>query len=268
MIKHISIINDCLDANARLRIESQVKKEFPGIPFTFYGVSVFSTLALSFLLAEGDFGEGDLLLFNAAPRSDAAQHKDNRSGELVFAKLKNGAWAVGPNEGFSLTLIKEQIIELYTDPKDRANKEGTQFRSAYVFPRLASEFFASPGDFQQERLDEWVFAEPSSTKVVWIDSFGNIKLSSKHHLDEGKPYTVRLSRGGETYAKMEVPYRGNLTNVRTKELALITGSSFGQAGLELIYREALPGQKTTTRYLKEQFDVEVYPEDDVTITTA
>jgi len=267
MFKHISIINDCLDADARLRIESQVKKEFPDIPFHFYGVPIFSTLALSFLLEEGDFEEGDLILFNAAPRSDLELHKDNRSGELVFVKLKSGAWAVGPNEAYSLSLITDKISEIYTDPKNRSNKEKTQFRSAYVFPKMARIFFEEERkSFAQENLSEWSFLEPPVTSVVWIDSFGNIKLSSTETLELGKEYKLTIKRSNEVIVSFKVPYRQSLTGTKPGELALITGSSFGQKGLELIYRETLPGRKTTTRVLKENYDLEIYPEDQVEIT--
>ena len=145
MPTHISILNDCLDSDARLRIESQIKRLFPGVPFTFYGVPIFSTLSVSFLLHEGDFSEGDLVLFNAAPRKDASLFVDNRSGELVFLKLKSGAWAVGPNEGWSLAFQSDQVEAIYTDPEDRANKEGTQFRSAYLFPKLVKLFLDAQG---------------------------------------------------------------------------------------------------------------------------
>ena len=227
---------------------------------------IFSTLALSFLLEEGEFGEGDLILFNAAPRSDLELHKDNRSGELVFVKLKSGAWAVGPNEAYSLSLITDKISEIYTDPENRANKEQTQFRSAYVFPKMAKLFFDEKGkSFLKENLKEWSFLEPPVTSVVWIDSFGNVKLSSTKDLEPDKEYNLTIKRGNEIITSFKVPYRQSLTNTKPGELALITGSSFGQKGLELIYRETLPGRKTTIRILKERYSIEVYPEDQVEI---
>lgn len=264
MPSHISILNDCLDSDARLRIESQIKRLFPSVPFTFYGVPIFSTLSVSFLLHEGDFGEGDLVLFNAAPRKEESVFVDNRSGELVFLKLKSGAWAVGPNEGLSLALQSDQVEAIYTDPQDRANKEGTQFRSAYLFPKLAEEFLsAQQKGFEKQDVNAWVFPKIKTTKIAWIDSFGNLKLSSTETLELGKTYRVTISRDGKELLSTDVPYRERLTNVGSGELALTKGSSFGGQGLELIYREALPGQQTTTRFLKKQFDVEVLPEDDI-----
>jgi len=267
MINHISILNDCLDSDARLRIESQIKRLFPTVPFTFYGVPIFSTLSVSFLLHEGDFGEGDLVLFNAAPRKEESVFVDNRSGELVFLKLKSGAWAVGPNEGLSLALQADQLEKIYTDPEDRANKEGTQFRSAYLFPKLAKIFLdADTEGFEQHAPTDWSFPKFETMKIAWIDSFGNLKLSSTEDLELGKNYRLRISRNGKELLSTDVPYRERLTNVGTGELALTKGSSFGGQGLELVYREALPAQQTTTRYLRETFEVEVLPEDNVSIS--
>lgn len=265
MPTHISIINDCLDANARLRIESQVRQLFPAAHVAFYGVPIFATLSLSFLIAEGEWGPNDLILFNAAPRGEKDVSMTNASGELVFLRLQSGALAVGPDEGYALSLFAGEIVELYTDVADRSNTKGTQFRSAYVFPHLAHEFIERDGSgFAKRIINEWPIRRFEERRIVWIDSFGNLKLSATDALAE-REYHVRFLRSGTLLAETTMPYRGRLTNVEQDELALITGSSFGERGLEIVFRATDPGVETSTRILTERFGYTPLPEDEVVI---
>ncbi len=268
--KRIIIINDCFDANARLRIEAQVALAFPEIPMTFYAAEPFATLVLSFLLAEAQFTEGDVVLFNAAPRKADEKHDDNRSGEMIFAKLKTGGLLVGPNEGHSLTLVHGQISELYTKKEDDGNTSGTQFRSAYVFPKSAAEFIALSDDDRKERYlshDSKTYSIPmiKDDHIVWIDSFDNLKLSSLRELAADKMYTVRFVREGKLVGEAKLFYRQKLTLLAPGELGLITGSSFGQKGLEIARRTGVVGLSGARAFLLEQNGFLVHLEDEVQI---
>lgn len=269
--KRVIIINDCSDANARLRIESQVAQAFPGVPTTFYSAEPFATLSLSFLLAESEFNQGDVVLFNAAPRNSSDTHVDNRAGAMVFAALKNGAVLVGPNEGFSLSLIKDQITDLYMKKGDDGNKSGSQFRSAYVFPKAAGQFVNTPDDqiltkYEPQDLSLWPWTEPQGKQIVWFDSFDNIKLSAVDQLEDGKLYTVRLVRDGRLLGELKMPYREKMTLLAPGELGLITGSSFGHRGLEIVRRTGMVGLTRTRRFIKEQYGMELLIEDEVQIS--
>lgn len=269
-VSRLIIINDCSDANARLRIESQATLAFPGVPMSFYAAEPFATLSLSFLLSEGDFRTGDVVLFNAAPRNAVESHKDNRGGAMIFVTLKNGAVLVGPNDGQVLALIKDQIEAIYMKKGDDGNQSGTQFRSAYVFPKAAGEFAAvDPADrdknYELQDLSGWIWNEPEQSQIVWIDSFDNLKLSSTTTLETDRDYTVRFVREGKLVGDIKLPYRGRLTKLAPGELGLITGSSFGQKGLEIARRTGQVGLAGASRFIEEQFGFRPRLEDEVHI---
>ncbi len=269
--KRIIIINDCSDANARLRIEAQVAQAFPGVPTTFYAAEPFATLSLSFLLAEAEFSEGDVVLFNAAPRNATEKLEGNRAGEMVFVKVKTGGLLVGPNEGYSLTLIKDQIETIYTKRTDDGNTSGSQFRSAYVFPKAAGEFVAT-ADGERDTLyvthpvASYPIPSVATDRVAWIDSFDNMKLASQRPLEVGKEYTVRLIRDGKHLGEMKLIYREKLTLLAPGELGLITGSSFAHKGLEIARRTGIVGLPGARLYIKEQYGFIPNVEDEVQIS--
>ena len=255
-VQRLILINDCSDANARSRIESQVARFFSGVATTFYDAAPFATLALSFLISEGDFGEGDIVLFNAAPRNSDQMFEDNRGGVMVFVELKNGALLVGPNEGNSLTLIRDQVERLWMKRNDDGNKTGTQFRSAYVFPKAAAEFVAtleheSKALYELMELASWPWRDLKDERIVWIDSFDNIKLSSTHKLDD-REYTVRFIREGKLVGELRLPYYEKLTRLAPGELGLITGSSFGERGLEIARRTGQVGLAGARSFIEDE----------------
>ncbi len=264
-VKRVIIINDCSDANARLRIESQVAMAFPGVPTTFYAAEPFATLSLSFLLAESEFMAGDVVLFNAAPRNSSDTHVDNRAGAMVFVTLKNGAVLVGPNEGFSLSLIQNQVEKIEMKKDDDGNKSGSQFRSAYVFPKAAGEYARGEGEYEVQDLASWPWNNAAIEQIVWFDSFDNIKTSSTKKLVDGQSYTVRFIRDGRLLGEMKLPYREKMTLLAPGELGLITGSSFGHTGIEVVRRTGMVGLTRTRRYIHEQYGIELLVEDEIQI---
>ena len=269
--KRVIIINDCSDANARLRIEAQVAEAFPDLPSTFYKAEPFATLSLSFLLAEAEFNAGDVVLFNAAPRGASEMQTDNRAGVMVFVVLKNGALLVGPNEGHSLTLIKDQVQSIYLKKGDDGNQAGTQFRSAYVFPKAAGEFVATADDqilsaYLPQDLDQWPWRPIDKDYILWIDSFDNIKLSASRPLVPDQSYIVRFLRDGKLMRELRMPYKANMTELALGELGLITGSSFNHQGLEIVVRTGRVGMVRTRQYLFQEYGLDLQPEDEVQIS--
>lgn len=269
--KRVIIINDCSDANARLRIEAQVALAFPDLPATFYKAEPFATLSLSFLLAEAQFGAGDVVLFNAAPRGAEKTQTDNRAGVMVFVVLKNGALLVGPNEGHSLTLIKEQVQAIYLKKGDDGNQSGTQFRSAYVFPKAAGEFVATAPEqvltkYIPQDLASWPWREIDKDYIVWFDSFDNVKLSAMRELVSEENYIVRFLRDGKLMRELRMPYKTNMTQLALGELGIITGSSFAHRGLEIVVRTGRVGMVRTRQRLLQEYGLDLQIEDEVQIT--
>ncbi len=269
--KRVIMINDCSDANARLRIESQVAQAFPGVPTSFYGAEPFATLSLSFLLAESEFNQDDVVLFNAAPRGASEVHADNRAGVMVFVMLKNGALLVGPNDGYSLSLIKDQITDIYMKKGDDGNNTGSQFRSAYVFPKAAGEFVATPDDqllakYEPQDLSLWPWTTPAADHIIWFDSFDNIKTTCVKALEDGKLYTLRIVREGLLVGELKLPYREKMTQLAPGELGLITGSSFDHHGIEIVRRTGMVGLTRTRRFMQETYGFELLIEDEVHIS--
>lgn len=269
--RRVIMLNDCSDANARSRIESQVARLFPGVETVFYKAEPFATLSLSFLLSEAEFGEGDVVLFNAAPRNSDQTFEDNRGGVMVFAVLKSGAVLVGPNEGNTLTLLKEEVAELFLKRGDDGNKTGTQFRSAYVFPKASAEFVATSleernAKYEAMDLNEWPWRPLKDERIVWIDSFDNIKLSSTQTLDTSHEYTARVIREGKLVGELRLAYREKLTKLAPGELGLITGSSFKENGLEIARRTGQVGLAGARRFVEEEHGFRVQVEDVIQIS--
>ena len=178
---------------------------------------------------------------------------------------------MGPNDGYSLTLIKDQIVHLYMKKGDDGNKSGSQFRSAYVFPKAAGEFTSTPDNellakYEPQDLSLWNWTPVTNDHIVWFDSFDNIKTTSVKALEDGKMYTLRIVRDGRLVGELKLPYREKMTLLAPGELGLITGSSFDHHGIEIVRRTGMVGLTRTRRYIQETYGFELLIEDEIQIS--
>jgi hypothetical protein len=145
-------------------------------------VASFDTVALGFIIAQlsgrprkADAPGKAVFFGNCAPRKDkSAARSDNEGEGLVYVKLKNGAELLVVNSGYSLSFVKDQIVELHGTV---AASKGSQFRSRDYFPSVVASCLAAKTDYRTEPLKIDVIPDAPASVVAYIDSFGNLKTS-------------------------------------------------------------------------------------------
>lgn len=141
---HIQLISDCSDPFAFNQVLRELRRNFGEEGFTYgipQGVPSFNTTANAFLIADYALNAvGPTVVFhNVAPREDDPSPRFHNEGEPYAAVvLNNGTIVVGPNSGYSLSLIKSEV-DRYFDIAIPL-KPATQFRSRDKFPELAARF--------------------------------------------------------------------------------------------------------------------------------
>ena len=173
------------------------------------------TLATGFIAAQlankasliKRFGADRYLVYvNCAPRADDEGGRINNQGEgLVLAELDNGVNVLVVNAGYNLSFLKPQIRRLRAL---NCPDFGSQFRSRDVFPGVVGEFahglrqFGSDFRYDKFGSDLEVDALPDVPpyQVVYIDSFGNVKLSTRRsdlHFAEGTKVAIGKTNAPE-----------------------------------------------------------------------
>lgn len=141
-----------------------------------------------------------VIYVNCAPRRDTLKSRSNNEGEgLVYCKLQNGIEVVAVNSKFSLSLLKNHIIEMYDLNVD---KGGSQFRSRDNFPKAVCKVAA--GDDITElcgaTLDpQAVIPDFEEGYIGYIDSFGNMKTTYR----DSSPVIQQLRKKLDTVAEGE-----------------------------------------------------------------
>lgn len=145
------------------------------------------------------FGAEQYLLYvNCAPRTDNSSGRVQNQGEgLVLAELTTGVNVIAVNAGYNLAFLKPQIARLRAiDCPDY----GSQFRSRDVFPGVVGEFAhclasgnANFGKFGPELAVSLIPDLPAFT-AAYIDSFGNVKLSTRRSQLQFRPGTEIVIR--------------------------------------------------------------------------
>ncbi len=194
-------------------------------------VGSFETIAQGFVIAQLGLAEerlrpGRTIIFaNCAPRKDRQAARRNNEGEgLLFGTLKNGVPVIAVNSGFSLSFVRDDLVELWSvDVRD----DGSQFRSRDYFPEIVGRAVSGDVSFRRQRLEPFsVIPEPPSQVIGYVDSFGNLKTTIR----AGDPGVSALESGARIRAVI-----GNITrtatvatgsfNVMEGDLAFAPGSS-------------------------------------------
>jgi hypothetical protein len=186
-------------------------------------------------------GERYLLYVNCAPRMDNTKGRMRNQGEgLVLAELTTGVRVFAVNAGYNLSFLKPQIQRLrVVDCPDY----GSQFRSRDVFPGVVGEFahcLVGAAEYEKFRGDLDVDAIPDipAFMVAYIDSFGNVKLSTrKSGLEFENGTEVVISKFGYTEHPIKAVVTETSFELSTGNPALSSGSSgYGDPFVEIFVR--------------------------------
>ncbi len=188
-------------------------------------VPSFDTVSTGFLLSQFAFGEhpeGMVLYVNTAPRKEVSTAMVNNAGEkLVYAKLDNGVEVVAVNSGYSLSWVKDRIVDLRVI---EVENEGSQFRSRDFFPKAVSDILHGKHEARlRESVDPTLLQAPVENRVIWVDGFGNLKTSvrlSQRGFAEGQKVLIEING-----IKRTALVTGGSFSVNTGELAFSVGSS-------------------------------------------
>ena len=194
-------------------------------------VKSFDTVGTGFVLAQLSLSPKELratklLVFaNTAPRKDRTSPRKNNEGEgLLYARLKNGVIVVAVNSGYSLSFVRDEIVELWST---NVAEEGSQFRSRDYFPTIVGKVTADDLSCLVTKLSiEDNIPAPPPNAVAYIDSFGNLKTTIR----TGDKIVSSLKEGMRVRIKIGYVIRGATVatgsfNVMEGDLAFTPGSS-------------------------------------------
>lgn len=194
-------------------------------------VASFDTVSTGFAVGQlaragTDLRPENVLIFaNCAPRKDRKDPRQNNEGEgLLFGSLKNGVNILAVNSGYSLSFVRQEILELWGT---HAEDKGSQFRSRDFFPNVVGLAVSGDYSFLNHKLDaESLIPDEPKEAIGYVDSFGNLKTTFR----EGDGVVDRLQEG----ARIKVTI-GSMTraatvatgsfNVMEGDLAFAPGSS-------------------------------------------
>lgn len=194
-------------------------------------VHSFDTIATGFVVAQlgnqsAALRPQDTLIYaNCAPRKDRREARANNEGEgFLYGKLSSGVGVMAVNSGYSLSFVREDLVELWTLHVDAG---GSQFRSRDNFPKLVGQAARGEMSFLRDRLNPLdVIPEKPASAVGYIDSFGNLKTTIRdgdpvlHGLTPGQRVLVEING-----VEMTATVAAGSFNVREGDIALAPGSS-------------------------------------------
>lgn len=165
------------------------------------------------------------LFVNCAPRKDRRTARRNNEGEgLVFCRLDNGVELIAVNSGYSLSWIRDHIVEM----RDcNCPLGGSQFRSRDYFPAILGQLTAGDLSFLGKRLrPKQVIPAPVRGQIRHRDNFGNMKTDFREgdrELQVLRPgERIRININGVVRAATVAT--GNF-NVDDGDIAFAPGSS-------------------------------------------
>ncbi len=191
-------------------------------------VASFNTVATGFLVAQlgsdpGLRGRG-MVFANCAPRADKrAEREDNEGEGLLLALTRHDIPLVVVNSGYSLSLIKDDIQELW---QLEVSSAGSQFRSRDLFPRVVARLLEGDESVKKARLEPDLIPDPPQLRIGYVDSFGNLKTTIR----EGDPILERLEPGKRIAIRINGVRRsarvaGGSFQVEEGDIAFAPGSS-------------------------------------------
>lgn len=239
---HITIINDCRDANASGRQVARAAVLTLG-QVSFIGVASDLEAAGNLVDALDAYGGAPgAVLVNVAPRSGSARKWGNGTpfGYFWYRKIL----VVGTVDGRTLSLVKKlrlaervgvldipSVVRRLVSQKLLSSPEGTavaesQFRSYDFLPRAAAYLLKNREIVGEELALQDIATLPAS--VWWIDNFGNCKTTL---------LPSDIPQGSEIKTKFGwLPYYGRFRDAPDGVTAVIVGSSGigGKRFLEII----------------------------------
>lgn len=159
-------------------VSQRLNQKLPSAQIHCLSVPPFSTLATGFWIAQLGLNPGApkrLIFHNCAPRQDDLEARSNNEGEgLTYIKLHNGVEVVGVLAGYTLSLIKDEAIEINTIDVSRG---GSQFRSRDVFPPAAAAIANGDYSLLGAEIKPSQIPDLPTDRIAWTDGYGNIKTT-------------------------------------------------------------------------------------------
>ncbi len=138
------------------------------------------TIAVGFVTGQLAFAptNGKVFIYgNSAPRRSSAKAQVNNIDDgLKYVKLDNGTEIMQVYSEFSLSFVKDHIVEFRdVDCPDA----GSQFRSRDFFPERVAKLINGDRSILTEELNVSDIDDVPSNLVAWTDGFGNIKTTMR-----------------------------------------------------------------------------------------
>jgi len=253
----ITIINDCLDQNAKLRQITRTGSLFENCSVSCFGVR--SDLeAAGFLVDAIDAfgGREGIIMVNVAPRNERAKKWKNGTPFGFFWNKKtliissvdeltlSLAKKLGVIKNFYILDIAEVLNSINNKELNRNTKRriiNSQFRSFDFLPRAARWIMKKENiPFGEYNLSEI----PVSPNAVWfVDNFGNIKttlLKEEINLDAKNEVAIKINGKIKKFS-----FYDRLRDFPNKTTGLTVGSSGVEEKrfLEIISRGGNAGKK-------------------------
>lgn len=175
----IQVITDYANDNAVNEVIPKLRKYFGfgSIDILHNDINNFNTINNAFWVAQHALTAElpTLIYHNVAPRKDDIHPRHNNRGEqLLGIRLSNGVVIVGPNSGFSHSLIRDHIVEC----KEIFVGGTSQFRSRDVFVEPAALFWRNDQYLETIDVDpELTIPHLENDVILHIDNYGNVKTS-------------------------------------------------------------------------------------------
>jgi len=229
----VTIISDCLDANAAGRQTTRISSLLK-CPSYFIGVSDSLEAAGNLIDALDAMGEGPgAVLVNIAPRNGRAKKRNNGSPFGYF--WYGGILVAATVDGLTLSLVKKlgltdsvELLDVQKNVEEMMSNNflgeqfknqivNTQFRSYHFLPRVVT-YLLRGGDLTSNTFNIEVIPDAPEA-VWWVDNFGNCKTTIL-------PQEVGFSSGESLLTKKgKIPCFSRLKEVPDNASAIIIGSS-------------------------------------------
>lgn len=256
-MKKLIVISDWADDSLscqELRSATEGYLNNPEHPTISFVSSTPSTIHTTFLLTqivevEERLGRPlDTVVFVDTDAREQTEHPivESQGAELMIVRLKSGLYLVGPNAGYSFSLVKDRIDAAFHYPDV---SKGSQFRSRDMYARILAHFLESMQDSLQ--LDEAnlnLIPELQDYNVGHIDNFGNIKTTiTEEHVKEKYRHNdiINIEIHG---VKKRVRYIESMFAGEIGELVFYPGSSGTQTNrfMEIAVRRDFAEEHPTT----------------------
>lgn len=233
-MKKLVIVSDWADdsltcAEVELTIEGYLKEETK--PDILFVSSTPSTVHTAYLINQITHDEErysrplETVIFqNTDPRLFAKNNLEKAKGaEPLILRLKSGLYLCGPNAGYSFSMIKNKIDEVYI--YKGINQEG-QFHSRDLYSRISAHLLDGMEDeLDLEEISPAIIPELDKFYIGHIDNFGNIKTTMvkedlKGKYEKGETVKIKINN-----VSRPAKYVDNLFAGELGELVIYPGSS-------------------------------------------